>query len=228
MAHIPWGEAQGRTQDPHRHRTHRQHQKHRTFSGNTAEIKTISIGPWLKDHILLFDLGYFKYELFSRIRKNEGYFVSRLKTTANPTIVSVLRTYHGNAIDLAGKKLRDVLPLLQQVKPFHLPGKHSLACNLHGNGNLLRFQAFGKRPRRLPAGSRSQGPEKAGRVDALIAAGNRRLDGGVHLPALVRLENGAGFPFNPAAVLLFRHQGHRRPGSEPGDFDVPRVACKSF
>ena len=84
------------------------------FSGNTAEIKTIRIGPWLKDHILLFDLGYFKYELFSRIRKNEGYFVSRLKTTANPTIVSVLRTYRGNAIDLAGKKLQDVLPLLKR------------------------------------------------------------------------------------------------------------------
>jgi len=84
------------------------------FSGNTAEIKTIRIGPWIKDHILLFDLGYFKYELFSRIRKNGGYFASRLKTTANPTIVSVLRAYRGNAIDLAGKKLQDVLPLLKR------------------------------------------------------------------------------------------------------------------
>jgi IS4 transposase len=54
------------------------------FSGNTAEVKTIRIGPWLKDHILLFDLGYFKYELFSRIRKNEGYFVSRLKLQPIP------------------------------------------------------------------------------------------------------------------------------------------------
>jgi IS4 transposase len=84
------------------------------FSGNTAEINTIRIGPWIKDHILLFDLGYFKYELFSRIRKNEGHFVSRLKTTANPTIVSVLRTHRGNAIDLAGQKLQDVLPRLKR------------------------------------------------------------------------------------------------------------------
>jgi len=56
------------------------------FSGKTAEIKTIRIGPWLKDHILLFDLGYFKYELFSRIRKNEGYFVSRLNGFASQKV----------------------------------------------------------------------------------------------------------------------------------------------
>ena len=40
------------------------------YSGKTAEIKTMRIGPWVKDNILLFDLGYFKYELFSRIRDN--------------------------------------------------------------------------------------------------------------------------------------------------------------
>lgn len=57
------------------------------FSGKTAEIKTIRIGPRIKNHILLFDLGYFKYELFSRIKKYEGYFVSRLSTSANPTIM---------------------------------------------------------------------------------------------------------------------------------------------
>lgn len=85
------------------------------FSGKTAEIKTIRIGPWIKDQILLFDLGYFKYELFSRIRKNEGHFVSRLKTTTNPTIVSVLRTYRGNPINIAGQKLRDVLPRLKRA-----------------------------------------------------------------------------------------------------------------
>ena len=84
------------------------------FPGKTAEIQTIRIGPWIKDQILLFDLGYFKYEMFSRIKENEGHFVSRLKTTANPTIVSVLRSYKGQPIDLAGKKLQDVLPLLKR------------------------------------------------------------------------------------------------------------------
>jgi len=83
------------------------------YPGKTADIKTMRIGPWVKDNILLFDLGYFKYELFSRIRENKGYFVSRLKQSANPTIVSVLHAYRGNPIDLAGKKLKEILPHLQ-------------------------------------------------------------------------------------------------------------------
>lgn len=84
------------------------------YPGKTAEIKTMRIGAWVKDHILLFDLGYFKFQLFSRIRRNGGYFVSRLKDTANPTIVSVLRTHRGRTIDLEGKRIKDVLPRLKR------------------------------------------------------------------------------------------------------------------
>lgn len=84
------------------------------FPGKTGELKTIRIGSWVENNILLFDLGYFKYEMFSRIRKWGGHFVSRVKTGANPTIVSVLKTYKGNSIDLAGKKLQDILPRLKR------------------------------------------------------------------------------------------------------------------
>jgi IS4 transposase len=84
------------------------------FSGKTNELKTIRIGSWVKNNILLFDLGFFKYEVFSRIRKFGGHFVSRVKTGVNPTIVSVLKTHRGNTIDLAGKKLQDVLPRLKR------------------------------------------------------------------------------------------------------------------
>lgn len=84
------------------------------FPGKTSELKTIRIGPWVENNILLFDLGFFKYEMFSRIRKWGGHFVSRVKTGANPTIVSVMRTYKGNAIDLVGRKLQDILPRLKR------------------------------------------------------------------------------------------------------------------
>jgi hypothetical protein len=83
------------------------------FSGKTNDLKTMRIGSWVENNILLFDLGYFKYEMFSRIRKFGGHFVSRAKTGVNPTIISVLKTYRGKAIDLAGKKLQDVLPRLK-------------------------------------------------------------------------------------------------------------------
>lgn len=84
------------------------------YPGKTAEIKTMHLGPWVKNNILLFDLGFFKYQLFSRIRRNGGYFVSRLKATANPTIVSVLRTHRGQTVDLVGTKLKEVLPRLKR------------------------------------------------------------------------------------------------------------------
>ena len=84
------------------------------YSGKTAEVKTMRIGPWVKDNILLFDLGYFKYELFSKIRDNGGYFVSRLKKSANPTIVSVVHSHRDETSDLADKKLKDILPQLKQ------------------------------------------------------------------------------------------------------------------
>jgi putative transposase len=75
------------------------------FSGKTAEVK---------NNILLFDLGFFKYQMFSKITHNGGYFVSRLKQNANPLIVSVLRQHRGQAIDLAGMNLKDILPRLKR------------------------------------------------------------------------------------------------------------------
>lgn len=84
------------------------------YSGKTAEVKTMRLGPWVRDNILLFDLGLFKYQLFSRIRRNGGYFVSRFNAAANPTMVSILRTHRGQTIDLAGTKLKEVLPRLKR------------------------------------------------------------------------------------------------------------------
>jgi len=72
------------------------------------------LGPWLKDHNLLIDLGYFKYLFFDRIARYGGYFVSRLKVNANPMIVGINRKWRGNSIDVVGKKLRDILPLLKR------------------------------------------------------------------------------------------------------------------
>src|SRR5659263_249403 len=35
----------------------------------TSELKTLRIGPWIKDRILLIDLGFYKYLLFSKIKQ---------------------------------------------------------------------------------------------------------------------------------------------------------------
>lgn len=70
----------------------------------TSEVKTLRIGPWVKDLVLLIDLGFFKYGLFARISENKGYFVSRLKANADPLILRTLKTCVGNSLDLTEKR----------------------------------------------------------------------------------------------------------------------------
>ena len=52
----------------------------------------------------LFDLGYYGFSLFERINRNGGFFLSRLKSTGNPTIVSLNRVHRGRKAALVGEK----------------------------------------------------------------------------------------------------------------------------
>ena len=72
------------------------------------EIKTLKIGPWVKNKLLLMDLGFYKFQMFARIKENGGYFLSRLKKDSNPLILSTLRTYRGNSIELDGKRWKEI------------------------------------------------------------------------------------------------------------------------
>lgn len=73
------------------------------YAESTNELKTLRMGSWVKDRILLIDLGFYKHQLFARIQDNGGYFVSRLKKNANPLIVNVNSTHRGRSIDVKGK-----------------------------------------------------------------------------------------------------------------------------
>jgi putative transposase len=80
----------------------------------TSEMKTLRIGPWIKDRILLIDLGFYKHNTFARIDENGGYFVSRLKSKVDPLIIGTNRTWRGRSIDIVGKRLNEVLPKLKR------------------------------------------------------------------------------------------------------------------
>ena len=67
------------------------------------------VGPWVRDRLLLFDLGYFRYQLFDCINRNGGYFISRLKRSANPVVVRSNILHRGRAADIEGRRLQDVL-----------------------------------------------------------------------------------------------------------------------
>ena len=60
--------------------------------------RTLQMGLWVEGRLLLFDLGYFRYQLFDAIDRNGGYFITRLAANADPCIVghapSVARTFH--------------------------------------------------------------------------------------------------------------------------------------
>lgn len=84
------------------------------FCENTSDVKTLRMGPWIKDRILLIDLGFYKYQIFARIKENGGYFVSRLKSNANPLIIETHSKCRGRSIDVRGKYLQDVLKDLKR------------------------------------------------------------------------------------------------------------------
>ena len=60
------------------------------------------LGRWVKGSLLLFDLGYFDLNFFHRIDQRGGFFVSRLKSTANPRIIRDLSRGPGRRVEIAG------------------------------------------------------------------------------------------------------------------------------
>jgi IS4 transposase len=84
------------------------------YGERTNDTKTLRIGKWVKDRIILMDLGFFKYQTFTRIAENGGFFVSRLKNNSDPLIISVNSVCRGNSIDVLGKHLSEVIPKLKR------------------------------------------------------------------------------------------------------------------
>jgi IS4 transposase len=82
--------------------------------GTKAEVKFMAINSSLAGALLIADLGYFCYQRFARIENNEGFFLFRLKDNANPTIVGSNLVHRGQAMDLVGKRIREVIGSLKR------------------------------------------------------------------------------------------------------------------
>lgn len=80
----------------------------------TPESKLLNIGTWVKDRLLLLDLGYYSHHAFHLITQQGGSFVSRLKQSANPTVVAQNNTVRGNSIDVVGLPIQEVLERCQR------------------------------------------------------------------------------------------------------------------
>jgi len=86
----------------------------RLTSERRHENRVLTIGEWIAGSLLVFDLGYYDFGLFSRIQQHGGYFLSRLKDNANPIITALHRTHRGRTVELVGQRLQDVLPRLKR------------------------------------------------------------------------------------------------------------------
>jgi putative transposase len=73
-----------------------------------------TVGKWVKDRLLLFDLGYFRFQLFSCIDRNGGFFIVRLKKSADPVVVAVHRRWRGRAVPMLGRRVSEFIDRLQR------------------------------------------------------------------------------------------------------------------
>lgn len=72
------------------------------------------VGAWVQGRLLLLDLGYWAFSLFDRIDTNGGFFISRVKSSANPLIVAQNLRWRGRSAAVVGRRLKDVLRTIKR------------------------------------------------------------------------------------------------------------------
>jgi len=78
-------------------------------NGRVHDRRKLVVDEWVKGRLLLFDLGYYHFQLFKNIVRRGGHFLTRLKENANPTIVRVFGGSHADEDRLLGQPLQSVL-----------------------------------------------------------------------------------------------------------------------
>ena len=74
-----------------------------------SERDVLKVGPWIRGHLLLMDLGYYCFGLFDRVDRHGGFFLSRLKSNANLRIIQDnRRSSSPSAVELTGQMLASV------------------------------------------------------------------------------------------------------------------------
>ena len=113
----------------------------------THESSQFRTGNWLRGRLFLFDLGFYSYRRFALIDENDGYFVSRLKTNANPRIVGERRKWRARAISLTGSHLQDQLSKLKR-KHIDVTGEFEFKRRQYGeerSSATVEFRVVGVR-----------------------------------------------------------------------------------
>ena len=76
----------------------------RLSPGSRHDVHLLESGRWLKGRLVVFDMGFFKAELFKEIDAAGGFFLCRLKKQSNPWVIG---NYDEGGDDLIGKRLKE-------------------------------------------------------------------------------------------------------------------------
>jgi putative transposase len=76
-------------------------------SERVNESKSFVVNEFVSGKLLVFDLGYFKYDTFNKIDKYGGFFISRVTKSANPKVSK--DNLNNNSEKFEGKKLKEIL-----------------------------------------------------------------------------------------------------------------------
>lgn len=79
---------------------------------STNDRDTLTPGPWVKNSILLVDLGFYKHQAFARIAEHGGFYLTRLNSSVDPTIVRSLRVHRGDPVAVEGRSWKALQPKL--------------------------------------------------------------------------------------------------------------------
>lgn len=74
------------------------------------------VGACVRDRLLVFDLAYFRFQLFSCMDRNGGSFIVRLKKSANPPGVAPNRRRRGRSVPILGRRASELIERLQAAR----------------------------------------------------------------------------------------------------------------
>ena len=74
------------------------------------------IRKWARGKLVLLDLGYYSFKVFETIDESGGWFVSRMKSTTNPTILEDRTPGPGRFMKLKGLKLKSAAKMVSRKR----------------------------------------------------------------------------------------------------------------
>lgn len=83
--------------------------RYRLTAESYGDSRGFGVGPWIRNCLMLMDMGYSSPSLWRRVASHGGFFITRLPADRDPVITSENRRHRGRARKLTGENLREAL-----------------------------------------------------------------------------------------------------------------------